>query len=122
MCQGDIPVGSQIRLMIGTQESCLLATQQAAQEAKMSMISSGLGLEYKDRIPDIMFVFDSISRYILLRRNAIQELNIIKEVVGENTPIIGLYTYGEQAPLKAVSYHGQSHFHNQTITIVGLGG
>ena len=27
---------------------------------------------------------------------------------GENTPIMGLYTYGEQAPLKAISYQTSS--------------
>jgi len=37
-------------------------------------------------------------------------------------PIIGFYTYGEQAPLKAISYHGHAYSHNQTIAVLALGG
>lgn len=122
VCQGDIPVDSQIRLMIGTKESCLSATHQAVQEAKQSLVTSRLGLQRKDKILDIVFVFDSVSRYTLLKRSAIQELKIIEETLGEDVPIVGFYTYGEQAPLKAIAYHGQAHFHNQTIAILGLGG
>ncbi len=110
---GDIPQGSQIRLMIGTKESCLDATRQAAEEAKKGL--SG-------RKVNFALVFDSVSRYILLGRQANQELNIVKNALGENTPIFGLYTYGEQAPLKAINYQGQSYFHNQTISVLGFGG
>lgn len=122
ICQGDILVGSQVRLMIGTKESCLSATRQAAEEAKQGLILSQLGLQKKASIIDIVLVFDSASRYTLLRRDADQELKIIKESLKEDVPIVGFYTYGEQAPLKAMSYHGQAHFHNQTISILGLGG
>jgi len=49
-------------------------------------------------------------------------LEIIKEKLGKDTPIIGIYTYGEQAPLRAVNYQGRGYFHNQTIAILGIGG
>ena len=68
------------------------------------------------------FVFDSVSRYILLGRQANKELEIIKEGLGNDTPIIGIYTYGEQAPLRAIKYQGKTYFHNQTITILGIEG
>lgn len=111
--QGDVPEGSQIRLMIGTKESCLNAARQAAKEVRASLLG---------RNPKFVFVFDSISRYILLGREAKKELEIIKEILGEDTPIIGIYTYGEHAPLKALNYLGRTHFHNQSITILGIGG
>jgi hypothetical protein len=95
--------------MIGTKESCLAATQQAADAAK------------KPGADNFVLVFDSISRYILLRRDAAKELKIIKESVGEDTPVIGLYTSGEQVPLEAIGYHGQTYFHNQTIVILAVG-
>jgi len=107
--QGNVPENSLIRLMIGTKESCLTATRQATDEAKKSGANN------------FVLVFDSISRYILLRREANRELKIIKEGVGKDTPVIGLYTYGEQAPLEAISYHGQTYFHNQTIVILTVG-
>jgi len=119
--QGNITEGSVVRLMIGTKESCLEATQQAVEEVKKGLLSPALVLS-KEKKNNFVLVFDSVSRYILLRREASKELEIIKEGLGENTPIIGLYTYGEQAPLRAVSYQGQAYFHNQTIAILAVGG
>ncbi len=121
-CQGEVPSASQIRLMIGTKESCLLATRQAAQETKKNFFLLKSELLPKVQDIKILFVFDSVSRYILLRRNAIEELRIIREMFGEDIPLVGLYTYGEQAPLKAITYQGRAHFHNQTIIVTALGG
>lgn len=109
--QGDVPQGSQIRLMIGTKESCLEAAEQAADELK-----KGLGTQ----TCKLALVFDSASRYILLGRDAHQELEIVKERLGKDTPVLGIYTYGEQAPLRAISYLGKTYFHNQTFTVVGI--
>ena len=111
--QGNVPQDSRIRLMIGTKESCLAATSQALNEAKDALLGRQLGC---------VFIFDSVSRYMLLGRQAKKELEIIKENLDKDTPIIGLYTYGEQAPLKALNYQGRTYFHNQTITILGIGG
>lgn len=111
--QSNIPQGSSIRLMIGTKESCLAATRQALEEMKQGL--SGRKINF-------LFVFDSVSRYILLGRQAHKELEIIKEEVGQDTPIIGIYTYGEQAPLKSTNYQGRPYFHNQTISVLGIGG
>lgn len=111
--QGNVPEDSQIRLMIGTKESCLAATKQAIDEVK-----KGLG----GRSSNFVLVFDSISRYILLGRQANKELEIVQEEFGKNTPVIGIYTYGEQAPLRAINYLGRTYFHNQTINILGMAG
>ncbi len=108
--QGDVPQGSQIRLMIATKESCMEATQQALNEANIRV-----------KQPDFLLVFNSVSRYILLGRDAPKELEIIKDSVPENTPIAGIYTFGEQAPLKAMNYQGKVYFHDQTITILSVG-
>lgn len=112
LCQGNVPLGSQIRLMIGTKESCLSATEHACEEAKR-----GLGIHN----PDFVFVFNSVSRYTLFGRYANKEIEIIKKHFGKDTPIIGFYTYGEQAPLQAIDYRGKAYFHNQTITILTIG-
>ena len=111
--QSNIPQGSSVRLMIGTKESCLNATHQALAEMKQGLVNRQI---------NFVLVFDSISRYILLGRQAHKELEIIREGLDKDTPIIGIYTYGEQAPLRAINYQGQSYFHNQTITLLGIGG
>ncbi len=109
--QGNVPEGSRIRLMIGTKESCLTAARQALNEAKNGLFGKKIGFA---------FIFDSVSRYILLGRSANKELEIIKEEIGSNTPIMGVYTYGEQAPLKAINYHGKTYLHNQTFSILAI--
>jgi hypothetical protein len=119
--QGNVIQDAVVRLMIGTKESCLNATQQAIDEAK-KILFGPVGDPVSGKKKNIVFVFDSVSRFMLLRKGANQELDIIKDSFADDTAIIGLYTFGEQAPLKAVSYQGQAYFHNQTIAIVNFGG
>ena len=119
--QGDIPQGSLIRLMIGTKASCLNATQQAVEEAKKGLFGPSMDLK-KREMKNFVIVFDSISRYMLLRWSAQKELEIIKERLGKDTPLIGIYTHGEQAPLRAIRYQGRTYFHNQTIAILIIRG
>lgn len=109
--QGEVPQDSLVRLMIGTKESCLQATRQAAEEAKKTQKALSFAL-----------IFNSVSRYTLLGRDAGTEIEIVKEVLGPHVPLAGFYTYGEQAPLKALNYLGAPYFHNQTITILGIAG
>ena len=108
--QGDVPQGSTIRLMIATKESCFQATRQAMTEVNNLV-----------KHPDFLLVFNSISRYILLGRDAPKELGIIKNSLPPDTPIAGVYTYGEQAPLKAIDYQGKVYFRDQTITVLSTG-
>jgi len=123
ICQGDIPKDSEIRLMIGTKESCLEATKEAALEAKETTLRSMFSpLEKKELPIKLALVFDSISRYILLGKDTQAELEIIQQEIGEDIPIAGLYTFGEQTPLKAMDYFGRTHFHNQTISILTVKG
>ncbi len=119
--QGNVIEGNQIRLMIGTKESCITAAQQAAQEAKKGLLAMVSDI-YKEEMNNLVFIFDSASRYILLKREINKELETIRDSFGRDTPIIGLYTFGEQAPLKSVSYQGQTYFHNQTIAVLAIGG
>ncbi|MFH0763253.1 MAG: FIST N-terminal domain-containing protein [Candidatus Omnitrophota bacterium] len=110
--QGSVAQDTKVRLMIGTKESCLQATRQALDEAKKNLLG---------RAMKFVIIFNSASRYMLLGREAKKEIEIIKSGLDSNTPVIGIYTYGEQAPLKAVSYQGRAYFHNQTIVVLGVG-
>lgn len=111
--QGNIAAGAQVKLMIGTKESCLEATRKAAEEAKNGL--SG-------HRADFILAFNSISRYLLLKRRVSEELEMLQGEFGQDTPVIGIYTYGEQAPLKAINYQGKTYFHNQSVIILAIGG
>ena len=120
VCQGSIPEGSTIRLMISTPETCLAAIAQAIKEAQKNLEGSLLR-QRNVKNSRFAIVFSSISRYNLLRRNIKKELNFIKEGLGE-TPFLGIYTHGELAPLTASSYRGQTYFHNQDFSILIIEG
>jgi hypothetical protein len=111
ICQGDVPVGSEINLMIGSKDFCIQAARNAAEEAKKGL---------KDKSPSLIIVFNSIARNRLLGRIAFEEIQVVKDILGVNVPLIGFYDYGEIAPLKAADYRGVSYFHNATIAILAI--
>ncbi len=74
ICEGTVPEGSTIRLMISTKETCFNATYQAAQEAVAGLANSVIKFS-KEKTSKLAIAFISISRYNLLRRDAKKELN-----------------------------------------------
>jgi len=110
--QGDIPQDSKVRLMISTEDSRLTAVINACEEAKKNL---------GDQKIKFLLLFDSAARFLILGRQNDLELRVIKDVFGENTPLIGIFTNGEQTPLKAINYLGRTYFHNQSINILAIG-
>ncbi len=110
---GGIPQDSQIRLMISTKESCLDGTREALQEAKKGLMG---------RPCRFAFIFESVPRYKALGRDAKEELELAKDILGKDVPFCGIATAGEQAPLNLLGYHGEAYFHNQCITVLAMGG
>lgn len=121
LCQGHTPEGSTIRLMISTKETCLKATYEAAAEA-VNATANPMVKFNKTKTSQLAIAFNSFSRYNLLRRDASRELEIIRESLAPNTPIIGMYSGCQLAPLMAMGYRGQAYLHNQTISILILEG
>ncbi|MBU2598962.1 MAG: FIST C-terminal domain-containing protein [Actinobacteria bacterium] len=116
ICRGDVPENSRVRLMIGTKESSLAATEEAALEAKQSLNMQAFPKKEK---ASIILVFNSASRLYLLGRQFMKELEIIESHF-PGTPILGLCTLGEQAPLKTTDFAGKTYCHNQTIAILAI--
>ncbi|MBU4201653.1 MAG: FIST C-terminal domain-containing protein [Candidatus Altiarchaeales archaeon] len=105
ICAGEIPQDSVVRIMEGDEASAIAAAKAAAREA---MISA----DEPDEIAACI-VFDCISRKQLLGDRAGKEIEAIQSVVGKETPLIGFYTYGEQAPTSGAP----AGFHNQTVVV-----
>ncbi|MBI4845715.1 MAG: FIST C-terminal domain-containing protein [Candidatus Omnitrophica bacterium] len=112
ICAGEVPPGSEIRVMMGSKETALKACQKASELALSAL---------KTAKAEVVFVFDSVSRERLFGRKASEEVEIIKNIFGPKTPIIGFYTYGEQAPLGATIHLGQTFFHNETLVVCAIG-
>jgi hypothetical protein len=112
-CAAEIPEGSEIRLMLGDPDKAI----QAAEEAAESALS-----QLKGAKPKVVFVFDCMARCKLLGPRIGEEITAIQNVIGREVPLIGLYTYGEQAPLGGViGPECRSVFHNETMALMILG-
>ncbi|RLI87169.1 MAG: hypothetical protein DRO76_02740 [Candidatus Altiarchaeales archaeon] len=107
VCAAEIPENCVIRIMSGDEKSAIEAAKTAAEEAMMRA-----GEPEPDDIAACI-IFDCISRKQLLGRDADKEIDVIKSVIGKETPLIGFYTYGEQAP----TFGAPAGFHNQTVVI-----
>ncbi|HRZ14039.1 MAG TPA: FIST N-terminal domain-containing protein [Candidatus Omnitrophota bacterium] len=117
VCRGNVQTGSSVRLMISTKETCLEATREALNEAKTHLASQSYRF-HKNDSSKMAIIFNSFPRAVSLRREIKKELELIRETLDPETPIIGVYTHGELAPLLSTSYHGQAYFQNQTISIL----
>jgi hypothetical protein len=110
-CTAEIPEGSEIQLMIGSHEEAIKVANEAAKKAIGDLEGSSV---------KAVLVFSSIARWKLFGDRAGEEIVAIKEAVGSDTPLVGFYTYGEEAPLGGVSKNIKScysTFHNETVLI-----
>jgi len=112
ICAAEVPEGEEIRLMMGNKDSVLGAASAAAHTALKNLY----GARAK-----IVFVFSSISRDKLLGRYKDSEINLVREVFGEAVPVVGFYTYGEQAPLTSEINIGQTYFQNASFVVLAIG-
>ena len=95
--------------MIADKEGVLNAAREAALKAKEGLNNAKISA---------VIVFDSIARKRILGRNALDEIEIIRNTLGKSVPIIGFYSYGQQAPLRAERYIGKSYFHNEAVVVL----
>ncbi|NQS99885.1 MAG: FIST C-terminal domain-containing protein [Candidatus Omnitrophica bacterium] len=109
VCAAEVPEGSQVRLMITDKEGVINAAREATLKAKENL---------KDANILAVIIFDSIARKRVLGKNAQDEIKMIQNTLGRKIPIIGFYSYGEQAPLTAERYAGISYLHNETIAVL----
>lgn len=111
VCQGAIPQGVKVHLMIGNKDSCKQAAEQAAIDAK-----NNLGAKEAK----LVLVISSMARLKLLGRNAYQEIKRIRNVFGEHIPLFGMYSNGEICPFKTKTSIHRPHLQNESIVVVAL--
>jgi len=112
-CAAEIPQGSEIRLMFGEAGKAIRAAKEAAESALEQLQGTK---------PKAVFIFDCMARRKLLGAKCDEEIIAIKEILGKETPLIGFYTYGEEAPLGGIlGPECQSVFHNETMALLVLG-
>lgn len=105
-CANEIPENSIVRIMKASKEDLLSATRLATEQA-ISMIE---GKKLR-----ACFIFDCVTRPFLLEESTGEEIRIVKELLGDNIPISGFYTYGEIGRCSVAG--GRPLFHTMTFVI-----
>ncbi|WP_430411085.1 FIST signal transduction protein [Kordia sp.] len=101
---GDILENSRVQLMMTNVDTIVDASEQAALQA----------LENRTKKPELAILVSCIGRKLVLDQRVEEEVEEVLEVVGKNTTICGLYSYGEIAPFRGEQ---NCQLHNQTMTI-----
>jgi hypothetical protein len=104
---GNIPEGALVKLMKGNFDK-LIDASFAAAKATLSNIPAN---------PQLVMAVSCVGRKIVLDNRIEEELEIMKEIYGEETILFGFYSYGEISP---VVTHKPCELHNQTISITAM--
>ena len=102
---GDIPEGSYVRLMKANIDRLLNGAEGAA-EVSLKPLS--------EVSPDIAILISCVGRRLVLKQLVEEEVEAVREVMGDQTMMTGFYSYGEIAPFIAGA---SCELHNQTMTI-----
>lgn len=101
---GNIPKGSYVRLMKANIDRLINGAQDSAVSAnKVQQESSELAI-----------LISCVGRRLVLKQMVEEEVEVVREVIGEKPSIAGFYSYGEIAPFGKFS---PCELHNQTMTI-----
>lgn len=99
---GDVPEGWSARLMWTTMDRLTQGATDAAEDSAQP--DSGLAV-----------AISCVGRRLVLGERTDEELDSVVDVIGQHTPIVGFYSYGEIAPVA-----GMCALHNQTMTITTI--
>ena len=116
-CAAEIPEGSEVRLMIGSKEKAVEAAQDAARHLMKEF-------ELDKTKPKFVLMFNCIAREKLFAQNANDEIQAVMEIIGPDVPLLGFYTYGEQAPLGGEVRNLEKcdpRFYNETVVMFAVG-
>ncbi len=111
VCQGEIPQGAEVHLMIGNKDTCRNSAIDAAKQVK-----DALG----GRQAKLIIIIESAARHKILRNNSFIEIQAIKEILGYTTPMIGMYSFGEITPMSITGTNNNIQIQNKSIMILAI--
>lgn len=102
---GDIPEGAYVKLMKANVDDLIYGAELAAD------------LSYNKNIgkkPEFAILISCVGRKLVMKQLVEEEVEAVKEALGEHSMITGFYSYGELAPFQQGE---RCELHNQTMTI-----
>lgn len=106
---GDMPIGHRARLMKANLERLVEGASQAAQTA--ATCAGGVAA------PELAILVSCVGRKLVLKQRTEEEIEAVRDVLGDQATVMGFYSYGEISPFS----HGvRCELHNQTMTITTI--
>jgi hypothetical protein len=102
---GDVPEGAYARLMKANFDRLIDGAIGAAKTSYEAMGSSS---------PDLAILISCVGRKLILKQRIEEEVEGVREVLGDRTVLTGFYSYGEISPFTPSA---RCELHNQTMTI-----
>jgi hypothetical protein len=102
---GDLPEGAYARFMKANFDRLVDGATAAAQTSYEAVGSSS---------PDLAVLISCVGRKLVLKQRIEEEVEGVREVLGERTALTGFYSYGEISPFTPGA---KCELHNQTMTI-----
>lgn len=107
-CVAAVPEGVNAQIMCGDQASLFMAAQAAARAAVDQL---------DGHKPTGVLIFDCVSRLLMLGSEASTEVSLIRDVVGRDTPVAGMFSFGEIA----AGADCRPVLHNKTVVVCAFG-
>ncbi|MEX2225238.1 MAG: FIST N-terminal domain-containing protein [Dehalococcoidia bacterium] len=105
---GDVPMGAYARLMKANFDRLIDGAVGAARTSHEAVDGSS---------PDLAILISCVGRKMVLKQRVEEEVEGVRDVLGEHTALAGFYSYGEISPFTP---HAKCELHNQTMTITTL--
>lgn len=104
---GDVPQGAYAQFMMANFDRLVDGAVDAAEAARLGEGEAELAL-----------LISCVGRKLILKQMVEEEVEGVRDVVGEKAVLTGFYSYGELAPFVS---GGPCDLHNQTMTITTIG-
>jgi hypothetical protein len=108
ICANSLPKNATVRLMQAQGDKIPETAKKIG-----NYIVSQLG----GKKPQLAFIFDCVTRRALLAPDHQKEIDALRTVIGDKTPVFGYYSYGEICSAKKEK---EWFFHNETFTAAVL--
>lgn len=101
---GDVPVNSRVQLMMASVDGI----------AQGANVAAKFGMHSRTTVPELALLVSCIGRKLVMNQRVEEEIEQVREVVGDQVPMAGFYSYGEMAPFNGST---SCELHNQTMTL-----
>lgn len=105
---GDVPKGAYVRLMKANFDRLIDGAQDAAKTSYQAVNGTP---------PDLAILISCVGRKLILKQRIEEEVEAIRDILGDGTALTGFYSYGEISPFTPGA---RCELHNQTMTITTM--